>query len=753
MSSIKWRYFRMCGIGAIIKGNVKNVIQLMEPVGNRGEAECFNEHKIINKTGVLACNRLKIVGRDKGSQPQVNEDNSIFVVFNGEIFNYKELNQILIKKGHKFKTDCDTETLVHGYEEWGDNLPKKLRGQFSFVIYDVKKDKFLAVRDHFGIKPLYFAKNGETIYFASELKQLVPFADKIEEVKPGHFVNNKGVVYYYKLPKIEVKDNFNTIIQKIRLLFDNSVKEQVQTDFPIAVFLSGGLDSTAILATARKYHNHVAAISIGDNWDSENSDYRFTKKYCEENDIPLISINPPSEEELAELIPEIVRIAESFEPNVIKQSALSYYLAKLAKEYGFKIVLCGEGADEIFCGYPEFLACQNYIIQEQSLEFFEDLYRTQLQRVDRTAMFHTVEVRVPFLDVRLVEYCINIPAELRVKQGITKNILREAMKDRLPDYIINRKKVVLSEGMGLKGNSLKDGLFTDILKPKISNKELEYYRKEFPEYKIQTKEESYYLENYLKFGYNKLVSKGRPKVNKISSIKNTVDEIYKIITKKKYKREKPFLEDELKAKIEKSLQSKEPIKLIGFWGVGERSKSNWADIKSCEFLNELNQEVKQVYTPGIEFTFILATMHGVHNGINIKVIESYIADIKELFNKFGFKYVLLDYLWKKYNISFENINLIFNQQSAGWWDLVNNKEKIELNASKRNKRLDLKTAAQKYYIMRNLEKEMLEKEFSNSIFHTFSDSSLRNVLPKMPTIYLYSRKGWSNAPWFVNEES
>ena len=229
-------------------------------------------------------------------------------------------------------------------------------------------------------------------------------------------------------------------------------------------------------------------------------------------------------------------------------------------------------------------------------------------------------------------------------------------------------------------------------------------------------------------------------------------QIFETLKKRRYRRDKPFLEDKLKEIIKQSIEQNNPIKLVGFWGVGQKDKTNWADTASCEFLYKLNEEIKKVYSPGIEYTFIFAAIHGVHNGIDPTVISSYTQDIKNLFDKHDFKYIYLDNLWNKYGINFEKIDKIFDKKHQDWWNSIENTELIEKNAKNRNLRLNPKIAAQKYYIMRDLEKEMFEKEFPDSIFHTFSDSRLRCVLPNMPTLYFYSRKGWSDAPWFVTEE-
>jgi len=234
---------------------------------------------------------------------------------------------------------------------------------------------------------------------------------------------------------------------------------------------------------------------------------------------------------------------------------------------------------------------------------------------------------------------------------------------------------------------------------------------------------------------------------------NTESKVFEILTKKRYNRDEPYLKNTIQERFHYFISHKKPIKLIGLWGAGPKSKPNWADLASCEFLSELNDEVQQVYSPGIEFTFIFATLHGVHNGVGKETIESYTKAMEKIFERFGFKFVYLDSLWEKYGISFEKIDTIFGQKSKNWWNGIENAQSIENDAKNRNYRLSPEIAAQKYYIMRNLEKEMLEKEFGDSIFHTFSDSKSRNVMPNLPTQYFYSiKRGRSDCPWFVTEE-
>jgi hypothetical protein len=230
-------------------------------------------------------------------------------------------------------------------------------------------------------------------------------------------------------------------------------------------------------------------------------------------------------------------------------------------------------------------------------------------------------------------------------------------------------------------------------------------------------------------------------------------EIYKILVKRKYNRAKPYLPNNVFECISNSIKENAPLKLIGFWGVGPKKEPNWADKESCEFLNNLNNlnnEIKSIYKPGIQFTFIFATLHGIHNGYNKEDINSYIEGIKIIFNKYNFDYIYLDSLWSKYGISFKKINKLFTEKSEGWWNTIPEHELIEKNAENRNKIEAPEIAAQKYFIMRTLEKEMFQKEFKDYVFHAFSDPDLQIVLPNMPILYFYGRESWPNAPWFVD---
>jgi pyoverdine/dityrosine biosynthesis protein Dit1 len=226
------------------------------------------------------------------------------------------------------------------------------------------------------------------------------------------------------------------------------------------------------------------------------------------------------------------------------------------------------------------------------------------------------------------------------------------------------------------------------------------------------------------------------------------EKVYQILIKKRYNRNEPYSVNEIKQRIAYSISNNKPIKLVGFWGIGSKKRPTGAESATCEFLNELNNEIKQIYPSGIDFLFIFANIHGIHNGIDDQTIISYTNEMKKLFQKFGFTFIHLDKLWNKYGITFDKINKILKSKPNDWWTTIHNSKILEKNAKKISKNPNHVASAKKYYIMRNLEKKMLEEEFKDSIFHTFS--GLKNINPNMPTLYLYSRKGWSNSPWFVN---
>ena len=501
----------MCGIGAIFGQNITDgeamIKKSLEAIRHRGYS--LYEMKAFDDC-VLGANRLEIVDAPNGRQPQTNEDKTVFVVLNGEIFNHKELRAELVKKKHRFRTDSDTEVLAHLWEEYGPKMTKKLDTEmFAFFIYDKRKNSFFAARDPYGVKPLYYAIDSlGNWHFASEIKQLVQF-NSIEEVKEfpyGHQMLNGELVQYHNIPRPQERAQEKTedVILNVRRLFDEAVRKRVDTDLPIGVFFSGGIDSAAVLATARKYHKNVTAVTIG---RPDSSDIMIAKRYCDEFEVPLVTFEPPSEEELAKLAPKFVRISESFEPKVVVHTAVYYYLSELARKNGFRVVLCGEGADEIFGGYKSFERVHPQELSNLFYEFAAEISRSQFQRLDRATMSHTIETRVPFFDTEFVDYVLGIRGELKITapngRKVAKWILREAMRDRLPSYIVEREKIPLNAGAGYRGNMLVDGFLHKFVKHKMSDEELGQLKRENASWNLSSNLDAYYFGLYAEYLFTK----------------------------------------------------------------------------------------------------------------------------------------------------------------------------------------------------------------------------------------------------------
>lgn len=223
------------------------------------------------------------------------------------------------------------------------------------------------------------------------------------------------------------------------------------------------------------------------------------------------------------------------------------------------------------------------------------------------------------------------------------------------------------------------------------------------------------------------------------------------MTRKRYNRDTPYKIEEIQTIISNHVMENHPIPLIGFWGVGPKDQPNGVDKATCEFLKQYDNDIKTIYPPGLSLQFIFSTLHGVQNGIARDIIDSYCRGMETIFQHYGFGWVYLDPLWQTYHISFEKINDAIHAKPTNWWESIENHDLIEANARAHNQRRPPQEAGQFYFVMRKMEKRMFQEEYGKHIFHTFSDRRLLNVLPDMPMLFLYARKGLVNTPWFVTE--
>ena len=362
----------MCGFTGFIdrSKNKKEIIEKMNnAIAHRGpDGEGF----FVDSTVALGHRRLSIIDLSTGNQPMFNEDKSMVIVFNGEIYNYIELKNELQKK-HKFKTKSDTEVLIHGYEEWGSALPKKLRGMFAFAIYDKKKKTLFMARDHFGIKPIYYALMNGTFMFGSEIKSLMEhpsFEKELNEdilktylsfsftpttetffkgvfrLDAAHSLTYKNgkikIERYYKKEFVEKDMSFDDAVTNIDAIMKDSVERHLLSDVEVGSFLSSGVDSSYIVALAHPDKTYTVGYDV-----PRYNEIHYAKDLTEKLHINNTS-KVITKEEYMNIIPKIMYHLD--EPSSDPAAIALYFVAQLASK-DLKVVLSGEGADEFFGGY------------------------------------------------------------------------------------------------------------------------------------------------------------------------------------------------------------------------------------------------------------------------------------------------------------------------------------------------------------------------------------------------------------------
>jgi len=471
----------MCGI-AIIHGNgkIEDLRIMMEMLEHRGP----DDKGIHQDDGCLmGQQRLSIIDVSGGKQPIYNENQKMCIVYNGEVYNFLNLKDRL--KNHTFKTKTDTEVILHLYEEYGKDCVKFLDGMFTFAIWDV--EELFVARDPLGIKPLYYGERDGTKFFASEFKALLYFLlDEIKEFPPGHTYSSKtGFSQYYVVPDPEKQNGGENLMEDVRNLLTQAVVKRLVSDVPVGVFLSGGLDSSIVTTVAAKHIKGLHTFSVG----MEGApDLKFAREVAN----IINSIHHEliyTEEEMISSLDEIIYYLESFDAALVRSSFPCYFVSKLAKENGVKVILTGEGADEVFAGYEYLKGYNEPAILQKELHFITSaLHNTNLQRVDRMTMANSVEGRVPFLDVAFIQFALSLAPELKITtdEKMEKSLLREAFQGWLPDNVLWRKKEKFSKGAG------SSHIISEKAEKEISNAEFEEERLLNNGLKLRSKEELYY---------------------------------------------------------------------------------------------------------------------------------------------------------------------------------------------------------------------------------------------------------------------
>jgi asparagine synthase (glutamine-hydrolysing) len=569
----------MCGIIAMLdlensKSNLDTMEKMSRSLTHRGPDDCgyaffelFGDQRtleykeMINGAqlemfrGLLAFGhrRLSIIDlTEAGHQPMCNESGNIWVIYNGELYNYKELTEELCKKSHIFKSRTDTEVILHAYEEWGTECLCHFNGMWAFALWDRERKRLFCARDRFGIKPFYYYFKGQKFLLASEIKAILQdpkikrspnhnrvydylaygyldhteetFFKNINQLRGSHYltldIRGEDLILdirrYWDLTSIEPETSYGLsyrLEERFLELFEDSIRLHVRSDVPVGTCLSGGLDSSSIVCVAKRFLNSNVHKTFSSCFEDKKYDERdYVNKVVEAAGTDPYYVFPKAEDLLAEIEDLIWYQDEPFGSTSIYAQWSVFKLAKLNK---IKVILDGQGADELLAGYhPYFgfylselartyrfqefiqeyrkirslypyshswilghlLVClsplawsriirnqvllqrnrwlnvNNHSVKEVEFQqkfksiFFDRLYQSLMNLTlpgllhyeDRNSMAHSLEARVPFLDYRLVEFIFSLPMNQIIRNGTTKVILRETMKDIIPETVRTR---------------------------------------------------------------------------------------------------------------------------------------------------------------------------------------------------------------------------------------------------------------------------------------------------------------------------
>ncbi len=490
----------MCGIaGCIGERDDETVNRMLDALPHRGP----NDRGVHSyKDMVFGHTRLSIVDVTTGRQPILANGGSSGIICNGEIYNFRKLRNRLIPQ-YKFKTKSDSEVILHLYHEKGPECIKDLDGMFAFALFD--GENYMLGRDPIGIKPLYYGHHNDRMYFSSELGAMsLAGLDQVHEFPAGHYYTPQdGFVQYYTIPKIEdhLLTDIDQTCEVIRETFKTAVKKRLLADpeVPVGSFCSGGLDSSLVAAIAAEEipNLHTFVVGMEDEFGDVSDDIkaaRIAAEHIGSTHHELIF----TEEEYYEALPVVIKELESYDPSLVRCAIPCYFTCKLAADH-VTVVLTGEGADELFTGYHYMKHFPFDKLNMEARRCIGNLHNINLQRADRMGMFFSLELRVPFLDVEMIDLSMKIPPELKIREHngakIEKWIFRKAFEGTgyLPDEILWRYKVQYTQGAGCE--SLGEKLANE----KMSWEEFEKIKSENPNATINSREAAYYYKIFRQF--------------------------------------------------------------------------------------------------------------------------------------------------------------------------------------------------------------------------------------------------------------
>ncbi|MGC4040122.1 MAG: asparagine synthase B [Flavobacterium sp.] len=458
-----------------------------------------------NEKAILAHERLAIVDPASGKQPLFSKDKSLVLAANGEIYNHRILRKQFEGK-YEFQTESDCEVILALYKEKGVHFIDEMNGIFGFAIYDVTKDEYFIARDHMGIIPLYIGwdENG-TFYVASELKALEGYCTKIQLFPPGHYMSSTDgeFVQWYKREWTEydaVKENA-TSIEEIKQALEAAVHRQLMSDVPYGVLLSGGLDSSITSAVAKKFaQKRIESGDTVDAWYPQlhsfavglegSPDLAAAKKVADHLGTIHHEIKFTIQEGL-DAVRDVIYNIETYDVTTIRASTPMYLMARVIKSMGIKMVLSGEGSDELFGGYLYFHKAPNAKeFHEETVRKLSKLHMYDCLRANKSLAAWGIEGRVPFLDKEFMDVAMRINPQDKMINGerMEKWVIRKAFEDMLPESVAWRQKEQFSDGVGYSWiDTLKE-----MVAREVSDEQLANARYKFPIQTPTSKEEYFY---------------------------------------------------------------------------------------------------------------------------------------------------------------------------------------------------------------------------------------------------------------------
>ncbi len=458
-----------------------------------------------NEKAILAHERLAIVDPASGKQPLFSEDGKLVLAANGEIYNHQELRK-QFEGSYNFQTASDCEVILALYKEKGADFIDEMNGIFGFALYDIENDEYFIARDHMGIIPLYMGwdQNG-TFYVASELKALEGYCTKIELFPPGHYLSSKDgklTQWYHRdwMDYKAVKEN-QTSIDEIKDALEAAVHRQLMSDVPYGVLLSGGLDSSVTSAIAKKYaEKRVESGDTQDAWWPQlhsfsvglegSPDLEAAKKVADYIGTVHHEIKFTIQEGL-DAIRDVIYNLETYDITTIRASTPMYLMARVIKSMGVKMVLSGEGADELFGGYLYFhKAPSAEEFHKETVRKLKKLHMYDCLRANKSLAAWGIEGRVPFLDKEFMDVAMRINPQDKMinRERMEKWVVRKAFESYLPESVAWRQKEQFSDGVGYSWiDTLKE-----IVEKEVTDEQLKNAKYKFPIQTPTSKEEFYY---------------------------------------------------------------------------------------------------------------------------------------------------------------------------------------------------------------------------------------------------------------------